>query len=74
MDAESSCRCWSDGCGAGLCGAGWVWVANGGGTGRGKQAGVLTEKVRPLLQTNCGKCQLDVDHKGGLTCRPKRPR
>ena len=26
-----------------------------------------TEKVRPLLQTNCGKCHFDVNHKGGLS-------
>ena len=26
-----------------------------------------TEKVRPILQTNCGKCHFDVNHKGGLS-------
>jgi cytochrome c len=26
-----------------------------------------TEKVRPILQTNCGKCHLDINHKGGLS-------
>jgi cytochrome c len=26
-----------------------------------------TEKVRPILQTNCGKCHLDINKKGGLS-------
>ena len=26
-----------------------------------------TEKVRPILQTNCGKCHFDINHKGGLS-------
>jgi cytochrome c len=26
-----------------------------------------TEKVKPILVTNCGKCHLDVNHKGGLS-------
>jgi mono/diheme cytochrome c family protein len=30
-----------------------------------------TEKVRPLLQTNCGKCHFDVNHKGGLSLQTK---
>ena len=30
-----------------------------------------TEKVRPLLQTNCGKCHMDVNHKGGLSLMTK---
>jgi cytochrome c len=25
-----------------------------------------TEKVKPILVTNCGKCHMDVNHKGGL--------
>jgi cytochrome c len=25
-----------------------------------------TEKVHPILVTNCGKCHMDVNHKGGL--------
>ena len=30
-----------------------------------------TEKVRPLLMTNCGKCHFDVNHKGGLSLQTK---
>ena len=30
-----------------------------------------TEKVRPLLQTNCGKCHFDVNHKVGLSLQTK---
>jgi cytochrome c len=30
-----------------------------------------TEKVRPILQTNCGKCHFDVSHKGGLSLMTK---
>jgi len=30
-----------------------------------------TEKVRPLLQTNCGKCHFDVNRKGGLSLQTK---
>ena len=30
-----------------------------------------TEKVRPILQTNCGKCHFDVNHKGGLSLMTK---
>ena len=30
-----------------------------------------TEKVRPLLQTNCGKCHLDMNRKGGLSLQTK---
>ena len=30
-----------------------------------------TEKVRPLLQTNCGKCHFDVYRKGGLSLQTK---
>jgi len=30
-----------------------------------------TEKVRPILQTNCGKCHFDVNHKGGLSLQTK---
>ena len=30
-----------------------------------------TEKVRPILQTNCGKCHLDMNHKGGLSLATK---
>jgi len=26
-----------------------------------------TEKVRPILQTNCGKCHFAMNHKGGLS-------
>ena len=30
-----------------------------------------TEKVRPILQSNCGKCHMDVNHKGGLSLQTK---
>ena len=30
-----------------------------------------TEKVRPLLVTNCGKCHFDMNHKGGLSFNTK---
>ncbi len=30
-----------------------------------------TEKVRPILVTNCGKCHLDMNHKGGLSLMTK---
>jgi cytochrome c553 len=30
-----------------------------------------TEKVRPILVTNCGKCHLDMNHKGGLSMNTK---
>ena len=30
-----------------------------------------TEKVRPILQTNCGKCHFDMNHKGGLSLATK---
>ena len=30
-----------------------------------------TEKVRPLLQTNCGKCHMNMDHKGGLSLQTR---
>jgi len=30
-----------------------------------------TEKVKPILQTNCGKCHLDMNHKGGLAMDTK---
>jgi len=30
-----------------------------------------TEKVRPILQTNCGKCHMDMNHKGGLSLQTK---
>jgi mono/diheme cytochrome c family protein len=26
-----------------------------------------TEKVRPILVTNCGKCHMEMNHKGGLS-------
>jgi cytochrome c len=29
------------------------------------------EKVRPILQTNCGKCHFDMNHKGGLSLQTK---
>jgi cytochrome c551/c552 len=29
------------------------------------------EKVRPILQANCGKCHFDVNHKGGLSLQTK---
>ena len=41
MDAESSCRCGSDGGGDGWRGAGWVGVANGGCAGGCEQTSVL---------------------------------
>jgi cytochrome c len=31
-----------------------------------------TEKVRPILKTNCGKCHFDVNHKGGLSLQTKQ--
>jgi cytochrome c len=31
-----------------------------------------TEKVRPILRTNCGKCHFDVNHKGGLSLQTKQ--
>jgi cytochrome c len=30
-----------------------------------------TEKVKPILLTNCGKCHFDVNHKGGLSLATK---
>ena len=30
-----------------------------------------TEKVRPILETNCGKCHMNMDHKGGLSLQTK---
>jgi cytochrome c len=30
-----------------------------------------TQKVRPILQTNCGKCHFDMNHKGGLSLMTK---
>src|SRR5882757_5805512 len=30
-----------------------------------------TEKVKPILQTNCGKCHMDMNHKGGLAMDTK---
>lgn len=30
-----------------------------------------TEKVKPILQTNCGKCHFDMNHKGGLAMDTK---
>jgi cytochrome c len=30
-----------------------------------------TEKVKPILQTNCGKCHFDMNHKGGLSLQTK---
>lgn len=30
-----------------------------------------TEKVRPILVTNCGKCHFDMNHKGGLSLATK---
>lgn len=30
-----------------------------------------TEKVRPILLTNCGKCHFDMNHKGGLSFNTK---
>ena len=30
-----------------------------------------TEKVRPILQTNCGKCHFEMNHKGGLSLQTK---
>jgi cytochrome c len=29
------------------------------------------EKVKPILQTNCGKCHFDMNHKGGLAMDTK---
>ncbi len=30
-----------------------------------------TEKVRPIIVTNCGKCHLDMNRKGGLSLQTK---
>ena len=30
-----------------------------------------TEKVKPILVTNCGKCHFDMNHKGGLSLATK---
>jgi cytochrome c553 len=30
-------------------------------------AAFYTEKVKPILTTNCGKCHFDMNHKGGLS-------
>ena len=30
-----------------------------------------TEKVKPILQTNCGKCHFDMNHKGGVAMDTK---
>jgi mono/diheme cytochrome c family protein len=30
-----------------------------------------TEKVRPILVINCGKCHFDMNHKGGLSLATK---
>jgi len=30
-----------------------------------------TEKVKPILMTNCGKCHFNVNHKGGLSLETK---
>ena len=30
-----------------------------------------SEKVRPILMTNCGKCHFDMNHKGGLSMATK---
>lgn len=30
-----------------------------------------TQKVRPILMTNCGKCHMDMNHKGGLAMDTK---
>jgi mono/diheme cytochrome c family protein len=30
-----------------------------------------TEKVKPILQTNCGKCHMNMNHKGGLAMDTK---
>jgi cytochrome c len=30
-------------------------------------AAYYTEKVKPILTTNCGKCHFDMNHKGGLS-------
>ena len=39
--------------------------------GAASKPAFYTEKVRPLLQTNCGKCHFDVNHKGGLSLQTK---
>jgi cytochrome c len=33
--------------------------------------GFYTEKVRPIIVTNCGKCHLDMNKKGGLSLQTK---
>jgi hypothetical protein len=35
------------------------------------KAAFYTEKVRPILVTNCGKCHFDMSHKGGLSLQTK---
>jgi mono/diheme cytochrome c family protein len=39
--------------------------------GAASKPAFYTEKVRPLLQTNCGKCHFDMNHKGGLSLATK---
>jgi len=52
------------------------WFVLGGGRPVAAQDAVskpafYVEKVRPLLQTNCGKCHFDLNHKGGLSLATK---
>jgi cytochrome c len=35
------------------------------------KAAFYTEEVRPILMTNCGKCHMDANHKGGLSLETK---
>ncbi len=51
-----------------LAGAGLRTVAAQDGAGK---AAYYTENVRPILQTNCGKCHFDMNHKGGLSLATK---
>lgn len=34
-------------------------------------AAYYTAKVRPILVTNCGKCHMNMNHKGGLSLQTK---
>jgi len=64
---------------AGLAGAGVTAVAVLAGAGlrrvsaadEASKPAFYAEKVKPILQTNCGKCHFDMNHKGGLSLMTK---
>jgi cytochrome c len=49
--------------GAGLCGVSAAQAPN--------TPAFYTSKVKPILQANCGKCHMDMNHKGGLAMGTK---